>query len=250
MMEYSSITLGLNALTEKNINEMKYDMDNYKLLETDTKNFLIYFCRKNILSSLFVTQIVNLGPKAVMDFQENTFIFVKDFLNELIAIDNMKFSYNPDVYPLIISVYVSDMILCNIDIFNKNIEVLDNFYFKDIIEAVQKLNDEKIELENQFAKYSEYANNSMSLLKEDSNASFLKNLDIMTSSVRKKNKYKVEYEQKCFEIIERINEINVDLEEYFIIEQNLRKNMIHFSYYQNRIIDRLSRHLKYTVTKN
>lgn len=249
-MEYSNITLGLNALTEKNINEIKYDMENYKLLETDTKNFLIHFCRKNILSSLFINQIINLGPKAIMDFQENTFIFVKDYFNQLIAIDNMSFSYNPDVYPLIISIYVSDMILCNIDIFNKNVEILENFYFKDIVEAVQKLNDEKVELETQFQKYSEYANDSMSLLKDDTNASFLKNLDIMTSSVRKKNKYKIEYEQKCFDIINRINEINADLEEYFIIEQSLRKNMIHFSYYQNRIADRLSRHLKYTITKN
>ena len=39
MMEYSNITLGLNALTEKNINEMKYNIkrvnmkDNYRKLK-------------------------------------------------------------------------------------------------------------------------------------------------------------------------------------------------------------------------
>ena len=149
-MEFSNITNGLNALTEKSINELISDMNNYKLLEVDTKNFLIFFCRQNILSSLFIQQISTLGTKAIIDFQENTFNFVKVYLEQLIGIDNLTFSYNPDIYPLIISVSLSDMVLCNIDIFNKKIEILENFYFKDILECVQKLSDEKLELEKLF----------------------------------------------------------------------------------------------------
>ena len=248
-MEFSNITIGLNALTEKNINELRYDMDNYKLLETDTKNFLIYFCRNNILSSLFMQQISNLGVKAVMDFQENTFNFVKIYLEQLIGIDDLSFTYNPNVYPLIISISISDMILCNIDIFNKTIEVLEDFYFKDIITCVQKLNDEKLELEKQFNKYNEYAIDSMSILKEN-DMSFLKNLDVMASSLKKNNKYKAMYEKECSEIANRIYQIDNELEEYYLIESNLRKNMMHLNYYQTRISDRISRHLNYKVIKN
>lgn len=248
-MEFSNITIGLNALTEKNINELRYDMDNYKLLETDTKNFLIYFCRNNILSSLFMQQISNLGMKAVMDFQENTFNFVKIYFEQLIGIDDLNITYNPDVYPLIMSISISDMVLCNIDIFNKTVEILEDFYFKDILSCVQKLNDEKLELEKQFNKYSEYAIDSMSILKEN-DMSFLKNLDIMASSLKKNNKYKVKYEQECNDIANRIYQIDNELEEYYLIESNLRKNMMHLNYYQTRIADRISRHLNYKVIKN
>lgn len=248
-MEFSNITIGLNALTEKNINELRYDMDNYKLLETDTKNFLIYFCRNNILSSLFMQQISNLGMKAIMDFQENTFNFVKIYFEQLIGIDDLNITYNPDVYPLIMSISISDMILCNIDIFNKTVEILEDFYFKDILSCVQKLNDEKLELEKQFNKYSEYAIDSMSILKEN-DMSFLKNLDIMASSLKKNNKYKVKYEQECNDISNRIYQIDNELEEYYLIESNLRKNMMHLNYYQTRIADRISRHLNYKVIKN
>ena len=248
-MEFSNITIGLNALTEKNINELRYDMDNYKLLETDTKNFLIYFCRNNILSSLFMQQISNLGIKAIMDFQENTFNFVKIYFEQLIGIDDLNITYNPDVYPLIMSISISDMILCNIDIFNKTVEILEDFYFKDILSCVQKLNDEKLELEKQFNKYSEYAIDSMSILKEN-DMSFLKNLDIMASSLKKNNKYKVKYEQECNDISNRIYQIDNELEEYYLIESNLRKNMMHLNYYQTRIADRISRHLNYKVIKN
>ena len=248
-MEFSNITIGLNALTEKNINELRYDMDNYKLLETDTKNFLIYFCRNNILSSLFMQQISNLGMKAIMDFQENTFNFVKIYFEQLIGIDDLNITYNPDVYPLIMSISISDMVLCNIDIFNKTVEILEDFYFKDILSCVQKLNDEKLELEKQFNKYSEYAIDSMSILKEN-DMSFLKNLDIMASSLKKNNKYKVKYEQECNDISNRIYQIDNELEEYYLIESNLRKNMMHLNYYQTRIADRISRHLNYKVIKN
>lgn len=248
-MEFSNVTIGLNALTEKNINELRYDMDNYKLLETDTKNFLIYFCRNNILSSLFMQQISNLGMKAIMDFQENTFNFVKIYFEQLIGIDDLNITYNPDVYPLIMSISISDMVLCNIDIFNKTVEILEDFYFKDILSCVQKLNDEKLELEKQFNKYSEYAIDSMSILKEN-DMSFLKNLDIMASSLKKNNKYKVKYEQECNDISNRIYQIDNELEEYYLIESNLRKNMMHLNYYQTRIADRISRHLKYKVIKN
>lgn len=248
-MEFSNITIGLNALTEKNINELRYDMDNYKLLETDTKNFLIYFCRNNILSSLFMQQISNLGIKAIMDFQENTFNFVKIYFEQLIGIDDLNITYNPDVYPLIMSISISDMVLCNIDIFNKTVEILEDFYFKDILSCVQKLNDEKLELEKQFNKYSEYAIDSMSILKEN-DMSFLKNLDIMASSLKKNNKYKVKYEQECNDISNRIYQIDNELEEYYLIESNLRKNMMHLNYYQTRIADRISRHLNYKVIKN
>ena len=248
-MEFSNITIGLNALTEKNINELRYDMDNYKLLETDTKNFLIYFCRNNILSSLFMQQISNLGMKAIMDFQENTFNFVKIYFEQLIGIDDLNITYNPDVYPLIMSISISDMILCNIDMFNKTVEILEDFYFKDILSCVQKLNDEKLELEKQFNKYSEYAIDSMSILKEN-DMSFLKNLDIMASSLKKNNKYKVKYEQECNDISNRIYQIDNELEEYYLIESNLRKNMMHLNYYQTRIADRISRHLNYKVIKN
>lgn len=248
-MEYSNITIGLTALTEKNINELRYDMDNYKLLETDTKNFLIYFCRNNILSSLFMQQISNLGVKAIMDFQENTFNFVKIYLEQLIGIDDLNITYNPDVYPLILSVSISDMVLCNIDIFNKTVEILEDFYFKDIMDCVQKLNNEKLELEKQFNKYSEYAIDSMNILKEN-DMSFLKNLDIMASSLKKNNKYKAKYEQECNDIANRIYQIDNELEEYYLIESNLRKNMMHLNYYQTRIVDRISRHLNYKVIKN
>ena len=248
-MEFSNVTIGLNALTEKNINELRYDMDNYKLLETDTKNFLIYFCRNNILSSLFMQQISNLSMKAIMDFQENTFNFVKIYFEQLIGIDDLNITYNPDVYPLIMSISISDMVLCNIDIFNKTVEILEDFYFKDISSCVQKLNDEKLELEKQFNKYSEYAIDSMSILKEN-DMSFLKNLDIMASSLKKNNKYKVKYEQECNDISNRIYQIDNELEEYYLIESNLRKNMMHLNYYQTRIADRISRHLKYKVIKN
>lgn len=248
-MEFSNVTIGLNALTEKNINELRYDMDNYKLLETDTKNFLIYFCRNNILSSLFMQQISNLSMKAIMDFQENTFNFVKIYFEQLIGIDDLNITYNPDVYPLIMSISISDMVLCNIDIFNKTVEILEDFYFKDILSCVQKLNDEKLELEKQFNKYSEYAIDSMSILKEN-DMSFLKNLDIMASSLKKNNKYKVKYEQECNDISNRIYQIDNELEEYYLIESNLRKNMMHLNYYQTRIADRISRHLKYKVIKN
>lgn len=248
-MEFSNVTIGLNALTEKNINELRYDMDNYKLLETDTKNFLIYFCRNNILSSLFMQQISNLSMKAIMDFQENTFNFVKIYFEQLIGIDDLNITYNPDVYPLIMSISISDMVLCNIDIFNKTVEILEDFYFKDILSCVQKLNDEKLELEKQFNKYSEYAIDSMSILKEN-DMSFLKNLDIMASSLKKNNKYKVKYEQECNDISNRIYQIDNELEEYYLIESNLRKNMMHLNYYQARIADRISRHLKYKVIKN
>ena len=248
-MEFSNVTIGLNALTEKNINELRYDMDNYKLLETDTKNFLIYFCRNNILSSLFMQQISNLSMKAIMDFQDNTFNFVKIYFEQLIGIDDLNITYNPDVYPLIMSISISDMVLCNIDIFNKTVEILEDFYFKDILSCVQKLNDEKLELEKQFNKYSEYAIDSMSILKEN-DMSFLKNLDIMASSLKKNNKYKVKYEQECNDISNRIYQIDNELEEYYLIESNLRKNMMHLNYYQTRIADRISRHLKYKVIKN
>ena len=248
-METSNIMIGLNALTEKSIKDLNYDMDNYKLLETDTKSFLIYFCRPNILSSLFIQQISNLGVKAIMDFQENTFNFVKIYLEQLIGIDNLSFSYNPNVYPLIISVSLSDMILCNIDIFNKTIEVLEDFYFKDIFSCVQKLNDEKIELEKQFNKYNEYTIDSMNILKENE-MSFFKSLDVMTSSLKKNNKYKAKYEQECNSILDKIYQIDTELEEYYVIEANLRKNMLHLNYYQNRIADRISRHLNYKITKN
>ena len=224
-------------------------MDNYKLLETDTKNFLIYFCRNNILSSLFMQQISNLGMKAIMDFQENTFNFVKIYFEQLIGIDDLNITYNPDVYPLIMSISISDMVLCNIDIFNKTVEILEDFYFKDILSCVQKLNDEKLELEKQFNKYSEYAIDSMSILKEN-DMSFLKNLDIMASSLKKNNKYKVKYEQECNDISNRIYQIDNELEEYYLIESNLRKNMMHLNYYQTRIADRISRHLNYKVIKN
>ena len=127
-------------------------------------------------------QISNLSMKAIMDFQENTFNFVKIYFEQLIGIDDLNITYNPDVYPLIMSISISDMVLCNIDIFNKTVEILEDFYFKDILSCVQKLNDEKLELEKQFNKYSEYAIDSMSILKEN-DMSFLKNLDIMASSL-------------------------------------------------------------------
>ena len=96
---------------------------------------------------------------------------------------------------------------------------------------------------------SEYAIDSMSILKEN-DMSFLKNLDIMASSLKKNNKYKVKYEQECNDISNRIYQIDNELEEYYLIESNLRKNMMHLNYYQTRIADRISRHLKYKVIKN
>lgn len=247
-MNFSNITLGLDALTQKSIRELQNDMENYKLLEIEPKEFLIYFCRPNILSSLFINQIIGLGPKAIYDFQENIFKYTKEYLKELINIEDATFSYNPEIFPLIISISVSDMVLCNIDIFNKKIEILENFYFKDILEAVQNLNDEKVLLEKEFDKFYNYAQNPY-LYKNKENST-LKNMDIMLSSLKKNNKYKAKYENECILIKEKIMQIDMELEEYFLIENTLRKNMIHVSYYQNRISERICKHLKYTIIKN
>lgn len=250
-MNFSEITLGLENLTNTNIKQLHYDMENYKLIEIDTKEFLIQFFRKDIMSSLFINQILLFSPKAVYDFQEHIFNHVKFYLNNLINIEGLSFSYDPNKFPLIITVSLSEMVLCHIDIFNKNIEVLDKFYFKDIIEGVSKLNDEKLNLEKEYEKYNRYYLNPMELLKDNKDTNILKSMDIMISSVRnKKNKYKKESQQQCILILEQISKINMELEEYYLIESTLRKNMMSIYYYQNKITDRMSRHLKYTVTKN
>lgn len=250
-MNFSEITLGLENLTNTNIRQLHNDMENYKLIEIDTKEFLIQFFRKDIISSLFINQILLFSPKAVYDFQEHIFNHVKDYLSNLINIEGLSFSYDPNKFPLIITVSLSEMVLCYIDIFNKNIETLDKFYFKDIIEGVSKLNDEKLNLEKEYEKYNRYYLNPMELLKDNKDIDMLKSIDIMISSARKKkNKYKKESQQQCMLILEQISKINMELEEYYLIENTLRKNMISIYYYQNKITDRISRHLRYTVTKN
>lgn len=250
-MNFSDITMGLENLTAKSIRELHNDMENYKLLEIDTKEFLINFFRKDITSSLFINQIITFSPKAVCDFQEHTFNYVKDYLSNLISIEGLTFSYNPNVFPLIITVSLSEMILCNIDIFNKKVEVLEDFYFKDIIDAVEKLNNEKIELEKEYEKFNRYSIDSMELLKDNKDMNMLQSMDVIISSARKKkNKYKAQSQQQCILILDKIAEINMELEEYYLIESTLRKNMLSVNYYQSKIADRLARNLGYTVIKN
>lgn len=250
-MNFSNTTMGLENLTNMNIRELQNDMENYKLLEIDTREFLIHFCRKDILSSLFINQILSFSPKAVLDFQEHTFKYVKDYLNNLINIEGISFSYAPDKFPLIITISLSEMILCNIDIFNKKIEILNEFYFKDLIDEVKKLNDEKIALEKEYEKFSRYSTDSMELLKDKKDLNMLQSMDIVISSTLiKKNKYKKESEQQCIYILDRISEINIELEEYYMIENTLRKNMTTINYYQNKIADRISSNLRYTIINN
>lgn len=250
-MNFSEIAIGLENLTNKSIRDLRSDMENYKLLETDTKEFLIHFFRKDIISSLFMNQILSFSTKAVYDFQEHTFKYVKEYFSNLINIEGLTFSYDPNVFPFIITVSLSEMILCNIDIFNKNIEVLEDYYFKDIIDAVTKLNDEKVALEKEYEKFNRYSIDSMKLLKDNKDMNMLQSIDVIVSSARKKrNKYKAESQQQCLLILDRISEINIELEDYYLIESTLRKNMLSINYYQNKIVDRISRNLRYTVTKN
>lgn len=250
-MNFSNVTIGLENLTNKSIRDLHGDMENYKLLETDTKEFLIHFFRKDIASSLFVNQILMFSTKAVYDFQEHTFNYVKDYLSSLINIEGLNFSYNPDIFPFVITVSLSEMVLCNIDIFNKNVEVLEEFYFKDIVDAVEKLNNEKIALEKEYEKFNRYSIDSMEMLKDNKDINMLQSIDIIVSSTRKKkNKYKAESQQQCIAILDKIAEINMELEEYYLIESTLRKNMLSINYYQNKIVDRISRNLRYTITKN
>lgn len=250
-MYFSDVTIGLENLTNKSVRELYNDMENYKLLEIDTKEFLIHFFRKDIISSLFINQIISFSPKAVCDFQEHTFNYVKDYLSNLINIEGLTFSYDPNIFPFIITVSLSEMVLCHIDIFNKNLEVLEDFYFKDIIDAVTELNNEKMALEKEYEKFSRYSLDSMELLKDNKDINMLQSIDIIISSTRKKNnKYKNESQQQCMLILDRISEINMELEEYYLIENTLRKNMLSINYYQNKIVDRISRNLRYTITKN
>lgn len=250
-MEHSDIILGLEVLTRKSIDELNRDMENYKLLETNIKDFLIHFFRKDIESSVFIRQIFMLSPKAVSDFQEHIFIHVREYFNELINIEGISFSYNPEVFPLIISISLSEMILCNIDIYGKKIEILEDYYFRDIITEINKLNNEKDELLKKYEQFNRYANNTMDLLKDNKDMNILQSIDVIISSSRKKkNKYKAENEAQCMIIESRIMEINKELEEYFLIESVLRKNMLSINYYQNKIADRLSKNLLYKVVKN
>lgn len=249
-MQYSNITLGLCNLTEKSINELYNDLENYKLLETDTKLFLLNFFRKDILESLFIRQICTFSPKAIYDFQENIFINVRQYLNSMFNIEGLTFSYNKNEFPLKIEISLSEMLLCTLDIYNKRIEILEEYYFKDITNGLNKLELEKNNLLEEYSKYSRYASNNMELLKDSSDKSITKNLDIMLSSMKKKNKYKAENLQKCLEIENRINEINLEMQEYYLIESVLRKNMMSINYYQNKISERISRNLHYEVVKN
>lgn len=249
-MEFSSVVLGLETLTSKNIQEMHNDMNNYKTLEIDTKEFLIHFFRKDILESLFIKQILIFGPKAVNDFQEHTFKYVREYMSSLINIDGLTFSFNPNEFPSKISIYLSEMILCNVDIYNKKVEVLDEYYFEDIIKEKQRLYNERNNLLKEYEKFNRYSINSMELLKDNKDISMLQSIDIMISSGKKKNnKYKNESKHQCMLIESKIHEIDLELEEYIMIENTLRKNMLSINYYQNRIADRLSRNLKYTIIK-
>lgn len=250
-MNFSNITIGLENLTNKSINELHNDMENYKLLETDTKKFLINFFRKDIISSLFINQIIQFSPKAVYDFQEHTFNYVKKYLDSLISIDGLVYSYNPNEFPFIITISLSEMVLCKINIFNKEVEVLYEFYFKDIKEIVSQLNNEKVALEKEYEKHNRYAINSMELLKDNQDMNILQSIDIIISSTKKnKNKYKNKHQQKCLLILDKIAKIKLELEDYSIIEATIRKNMISINYYQDKIVDRIVRNLNYRVIKN
>lgn len=249
-MEFSNTMLGMEKLTYQSSYELSFDLENYRLLEINTKDFLIHFFRKDILNSLFIYQIEKFSVQAVYDFQEHIFQNVKEYLNTLLNIDGLAFSYTPQPLPFIINISISGMVLCNLDIFNKKIEILNEFYFKDIFDAVNRLNEEKLVLEKEYDKNNRYSINSMEILKDNQDLNMLKSLDIMMSSVKKNNKYKNQSQQNCEEILNKIYKINMDLEEYLLIENTLRKNMLSINYYQNKISDRISRHLHYTIIYN
>lgn len=250
-MTLSNITIGIENLTDQSIRQLKIDMDNYKLIETDTKEFLIHFFRKDIQRSLFINQIANYSNKAVVDFQEHIFYYVTTYLKTLLNIEGLTFSYNRDTFPIIISISLSDLVLCNIDIFNKRIEILEEFYYKDIHDTINTLNDKKLKLEKKYEKYNLYSINSMELLKDKKNLTMIKSIDIVLSSkIKKKNKYKIEYNNKCIDILTEISNINLELNECYMIEETLRKNMLSIKYYQDRISDRICRTLYYSTIKN
>lgn len=250
-MNFSPIILGLENITEKNIRQLNFDLENYKLSEIEAKEFLIRFFRKDIEKSLFVSQIFELGEKAVFDFQEHIFNYTINYFKELINIDGISFSYDKNIFPLTIDISLAEMILCKIHIFSKQIEILENYYFKDVHETISNLNKEKEILLDEYSKLQKYESNTMELLKDDSNLNALKSLDIIVSSMRKnKNKYKAEIQQQCFLIETRVAQIDLEVEECLLIESSIKKSMLSINYYQNKISDRLSRNLKYTIYKN
>lgn len=249
-MKYSNILLGLEKLTSTSINEMHTDMYNFKLIETDTEEFLIQFCRKNIIDSLFIYQIVNYSEQAKNDFQEYIFHYVTEYLKLLINIDGLTFNYNQNEFPLIIQVLWSNLEICQIDIFNKKVEILEEIYFKEINDSIDSLNKKKIELEKEYEKFNKYSINPVEIIKDDNDLHLLQKTDIILAKYRKKNKYKIKNYNKCVEILNQISEIDLEINEYLLMEESLRKNMLSITYNQNKISDRLSNHLKYKIIKN
>lgn len=250
-MDYSNITIGLENLTNKSIKELSTDMYNYKLLEVDSGEFLKLFFRDGIENSLFIRQIYMFSPKAVQDFQENIFLNIKEYFNSLIGIEGLNFNCDVSSFPLVIDVSKSEITLCKIDIFNKKVEVLEEYYFKDVREELSRLNKELELLLEEYARFDRYSVNSMEILKDNKELGMLQSIDIMVSSARKKkNKYKMDSLNQCAIIEQRVAEINLEIEDCLLIESTIKKNMLSISYYQNKIVDRLSRNLKYSVIKN
>lgn len=250
-MNFSNTVAGISKLTDSSIRQLNSDLENYMLSETNTKEFLIYFFRNNIENSLFVKQILNFGEKALLDFQEHIFIQSTSYFKELVNIDGLSFSYDKNIFPLVIDVSISKIILCKIYVFEKKIEVLENFYFKDIRENIEKLRIEKEKLLDEYMKLQKYENNTLDLIKDDTNSTMLKSVDILVASMRKnKNKYKIELQNRCVDIEIRVHNIDLEIEEYLLIEASIKKSMLSIGFYQNKICDRIVRNLNYTTYKN
>lgn len=250
-MSYSNITMGLENLTFKNIVELERDLEVYKMLETNPEVFLKMFFRPNIESSLFITQIKKFSEKAMWDFQENILIHTEEYFKKIIGIDGIEIKGDIKKFPLVLSVYKLDIELVKIYIYDKKVVILENCFFEDIYKDIETLEKRKALLLEEYNKYYRYSVNSMEMLKDDTDMKFIKTVDIAISSLRKnKNKYKMESNQKCLELEEEINSVDIDIEDLLSIEQDIRKNLLSISYYQSKISDRLNKYLNYNIYKD
>lgn len=249
-MKYSEITNSLENLTLESHYILNQDLENFKLLETDTYEFIRNFFRPNILNSYFIFQVYNLGQEAVYDFQTHMHSYLEQYIKKITGISDINYNYNTYEINSVIELSLGDLPLCYIDLYNKQILKLDKYYYAEIDSEIELLLKEKEIVEQKYEKANKYSNNPLLLLKEDNSG--LEKLNVLVSSASpiKKNKYKKQFNNESQELLEALISINDSIDSCLLSKSILEKQIINSRYIQSRIIDRITSKLKFTIIEN
>lgn len=242
-----SILKEMRDITYTTQNSLANSLEIFLEIENDTKNFLNNFFQGEVNKNFFLTQVFYYGDECIYKFQEKVFYEAVKYFTTLINIEGAIFSYNSSIFMSNIAVIVEETEICHIDIFRKQIILINQSYFTEIDNRINELEESNTKLSKQIAKETSYYKNPTKKIRNNHKSTLQSSIKLIGNKTIMKGKFKKEQR----EIINNLSlelSLNEDkISKLLITRFSMEKNMQNIQYYQHRVVERVTSNLKYSI---